>query len=44
MTAVIWALVAAGCNAQGWVFWRSMCWPYELGRLLVALCAKHRLH
>jgi len=33
----IYFWIAAGCNAAGWGFWRSLGWPVAAGRLLVKL-------
>ena len=34
MEVWVYFLIAAGCNAHGWGFWKSLTWPVSLGRLI----------
>lgn len=32
---MIYAGIGAGCENAGWGFWKSVCWPGAVGRMIV---------
>lgn len=32
---LIYGGIAAGCESAGWGFWKSLCWPGAVGRMIV---------
>lgn len=42
MEVFVYFAIAVGCVDAGWSFWRALCWPVALGRLLVAMTPQDR--